>query len=150
MRYYIFRYNYASVKKERTSSMLMFSNRSLMLSASICRSLAVASSPHSTSCHVCYYDMAFSNVVLFWVLLYVNRWVFSTQNFLRVLLFINSAFQFSSLCFHILRQNCFVSLSSCYWYVFVNPPYLLIEFSFVVLECPVLPDCFIYPVSVSF
>ena len=47
MMYYIFRYNSASLKKERTSSMLMVSNLSLMLSALKCRSLVVASTPHS-------------------------------------------------------------------------------------------------------
>ena len=47
MMYYNFRYNPASLKKERTSSMLMFSNRSLILSALKCRSMAVASTPHS-------------------------------------------------------------------------------------------------------
>ena len=46
MMYYIFRYNLASLKKERISSMLMFSNRSLMFSALKCRFLAVANTPH--------------------------------------------------------------------------------------------------------
>ena len=43
---------------------------------------------------------------------------------------------------HILLRNCFASFSSCCWYVFVHFPYLLVEFSFIVLECPVLSVLF--------
>ena len=72
----------------------------------------------------------------------------STNSF--VILFINSACLLSSLGCLIFVQNYSVSLASSCWYVFLSSsPHLLVEFSFVVLECPVLSVLF-YPLLIPF
>ena len=71
----------------------------------------------------------------------------SPSSFL-VILFIHSAFSLSFYGCHILVQNRFfyIWLLVCFR---VTPSQLLVEFSFVVLECPVLSVLF-YPLSISF
>ena len=64
------------------------------------------------------------------------------------MLLIHSAFLLCWLRSHILLQNCFASFAFILLICFnAFSPYLLVEFSFVVLECPVL-SVFFGPISV--
>ena len=100
-----------------------------------------------TRIHVFHHGLAFSNLIFFTVVLSKSTCIFAFRPSLShsnsfVILLLHSFFLYSYGC-HILVQNCLVSLApvdsmfSCHLY-----PNLLVEFPFVVLDCPVLSVLF--------
>ena len=102
--------------------------------------------------HVFHHVLAFSSLISFLVFFWVIRYIFplwpsSSPSSSLVISFIHSSFSLSFFGRHIFVQNRFsgVWLFVCFC---VMPSQLLMKFSFVVLECPVLSVLF-YPLSIS-
>ena len=108
-----------------------------------------------TSTYVCHYDQAFSNLVFFWALLWVNQGIYLPSGLLSIL-----AIRF--LCYLSIQIFCYefyvsifcskIDLFPLYSVVGMSlhlPHYLLVEFSFVILKCPVLSLLF-DSLSISF
>ena len=101
-----------------------------------------------TRIHVFHHGPSFSNEIFFNVILSKSMCIFtfsplSSSSSFTMLLVGLFFFLLCSLGYHMLLQNCSVSLASGCWYVFISHN-LLKEFSFVVLEYSVLTVLF-YP-----
>ena len=140
-------------------SFLLSSIRVRVFLVGICSFLVLVSRELSwiswTRIHVFHRGLACSNLIFFSVVLSKLMCIFAlgpsssiSNSFVIMLIYSAFFFLLGSLGSHILVQNCSISLSSVWWYVFMSSPrHFLVEFSFDVLVYPLLSILF-YPLRI--